>query len=165
MNTGYPYKEITQCYTRNVSKKPLNGRIILLEEKFLFAYLCWKRLENRSFRYNKILDSVSVEDVLANEELRKLHADEHFFFQCCSGIYIELKYQIKNSVLRLPKTLMDRLQTLREEGRVHTHGVDWYWGVIDKKNPPISSKGANYDFDTNMKLLNEIYAIIVKELQ
>lgn len=165
MSSNYPYKEITQIYLNDPKPEKLNGRLILMEEKFFFAHLCWKRLENRSVGYGKVLDSVPVDEIFSNKDLRELHADEHFFFQCCGDIHKELKYQIENKVFSVPTKLMEKLKVLNMERHVHTHGVDRYWNPTNKRNPPIPTKGDNYDFDQNMELLNKIYGSIVKSLK
>lgn len=165
MNALYPYNKISEQYLGNVASKVLNGRLIVLEERFLFAHLCWRRLHNRSNRYNEVLNLCEPKEILVNPKLRELHADEHFFFLTCGDIYKDIQHQIRNSVFTISTELMEKLKALKEERRVHTHGADWYWGKVDQRNPPVPTKGDNYDFDRNMLLLNNIYSEIVNSLK
>ncbi len=138
-------------------------RLALLEEKFFAAKLCLNRLKNRSERYGKLKFN---SEILANQKLRQLHADEYFFFTCCGFIYKEILLLRKRHLLAdLPVNLLEGLKTLNDERRHHEHGKEWYWGEIQKNNPPIPSKGDNFDFDQNLKLLSQIYDCLVSKLE
>lgn len=137
-------------------------RLILLEEKFYAALLCYKRLKNRSTRYGNLVLS---QNLIISTALRKLHSDEYFFFTCCGFIYHEiLLLREQGLFLDFPSILFDGLKELNDERRHHEHGKDWYWGKVMKNNPPVSSKGIHFDFDRNMKLLTEVYNFITSKI-
>ncbi|MBI3443046.1 hypothetical protein HY008_00040 [Candidatus Woesebacteria bacterium] len=137
-------------------------RLVLLEEKFYAASLCHKRLKNRSKRYGNLRFN---QNILANNSLRLLHSDEYFFFTCCNFIYKEVSLlREQKLLLDLPPTLFSKLATLKEERRYHEHGKEWYWGKVPKLGV-VSSKGDNFDFDSNMQLLKDIYTFFISKIK
>lgn len=145
----------------NIFGEKAFSRLVLLEEKFYGAYLCYKRLENRASRYGKLKYTSKL---LANSSLRKLHSDEYYFFTAANFIYKEISLLIKEKVLDLQPKLLLQLEALKEERRYHEHGKEWYWGETKRRRPPVSSKGDNFDFDKNMRVLYEVYKAITDKI-
>jgi len=93
--------------------------------------------------------------------LKQLHAYEYFFFCCCGYIFKELQHEIDKCNLSISKNLLHKLSVLNEERRVREHGKEWFWGESGNRVP---RRGDNYDFESNMKLLDQIYSEILVQL-
>lgn len=138
------------------------SRLILLEEKFAAAILCAKRLKDRNKRYGKLKFDGSL---WYSSAIRRLHADEYFFFTCCGFIHKEISLIIKYGILEdFPEELLAKLKVLSEERRYHEHGKDWYWGELRKGQPPASTNGDNFDFNKNREALKVIYSYLVSKV-
>lgn len=137
-------------------------RLLLLEEKFFATKLCYKRLKNRSKRYNNLKLTPSL---FVSNSLRTLHSDEYFFFTCCGFIYHELLLLKEQGLLQdMPSDLWTRLTDLNEERRYHEHGKEWYWGKLPSNKKIGTNQGKNFDFQTNMQLLIDIYSYLASKL-
>lgn len=142
-------------------KKDIVSPLTILEDHFVGASVCYKRLRSRSEEYKLIVDNHSPGFIMRSPLLKELHAYEYFFFCCCGYIYKELNHEIQNSNLKIPQLLLDKLFKLKEERRVREHGKDWFWGESGRIIP---TKGDNYNFEANMQLLDDIYAKILGQL-
>jgi hypothetical protein len=133
----------------------------ILEDHFVGACTCYVWLRDRDEKYHSIFDSASPGEIMSDVLLKQLHIYEYFFFCCCGYIYKELLHEIKMCGLIIPKDLLDKLSILNQERRVREHGKDWYWGDGGQIVP---TRGDNYNFENNMKLLDQIYNEILMQL-
>lgn len=154
--TSNPKRNLT--WIKKVEAKLGNNGLFTLyrlEEKIYATALCNSQLKYRSKRFSSI---VKIEDYFGGPIIKKNHAYEYFFFTCCGYVYKEIKNASLNTLSSKLNNLYQQLKTLNDERRVQEHGKEWSWGEARKNNPPVSSKGDNYDFNKNMTLLDDIYS-------
>lgn len=143
------------------SKSDIIFPLTILEDHFVGACICYTRLRNRGEEYQSIFENYSPGLIMSNSLLKELHAYEYFFFCCCGYIYKELNHEIKNCNLKIPRVLLDKLSILNQERRVREHAKEWYWG---EKGNIVPTKGDNYNFESNMQLIDQIYKKILGQL-
>lgn len=154
--------------TKSIDKSfgAASPRLVVLEEKFFSAHLCYKRLKNRSERYKRAINLTPVSMIMVSSSLRRLHSDEYFFFTCCNFIYKEILLLREHKLLLdMPQNLLSKLEELKEERRHQEHSKEWYWGKVPRNKMIVSSKGDSFNFERNMNLLREVYRFIISKIK